>query len=145
VAITAGPWTIKSVSTTTRLRANKAAAQADLTMGDWIALAVERQAAYEDGITVIPPVGQDRRPTSSLSLGDVAAALAAMSAAAGQGLPVSRGAVRDTVRLIQTEVRAARGLPTGRTRQTIGQTATIEAGRTPEGVDSLTPDDSETA
>jgi hypothetical protein len=53
LAITAGPWTIKSVSTATRLRTNKAAAQADLTMGDWIALAVERQAAYEDGVTVI--------------------------------------------------------------------------------------------
>jgi hypothetical protein len=85
----------------------------------------------------------DRRPTSSLCLGDVAAALAAMSAAVGQGLPVSRGAVRNTVRLIQTEVRAARGLPTGRTKQR-------QPGKPPlsklDGLPilwSLTPNDSE--
>lgn len=118
----AAPWTIKAVPVPIREKAVRYARMAGDTVGEWIAQAVETQASKQDGNQVIPPdkPGPTRpiQQPPDIDLGNVAAALQAMSAAATAGLPVSKPAVRDTVALIRAHVRAARGLPAPTPRQT---------------------------
>jgi hypothetical protein len=120
------PWTIKSVPVHIREKAVRYARMDGTTMAEWLAKAVETQAARQDGNQVIPPVKprptQAPAPMAATDLGEVAAALSAMAAAATAGLPVSKTAARDVVNLIRSHVRAGRGLPDRQTRRLAGQT-----------------------
>jgi hypothetical protein len=159
------PWTIKGVDPRIRERGLRYAKIDGTPMGEWLGRAIENHANMQDRNQVLPP-DQPVRPepktdrpgpfaTSAPSLdylGDVAAALQALAAAAGAGLPVSKGAVRDMVRLMQVQARAARGLPDSRTRRSFGQTTAIEhgaadvgpgeAGRTADPVEISQPNES---
>src|SRR3954467_7703423 len=124
----AAPWTIKAVPVPIREKAVRYARMEGVTMAEWLTKAVETQAERQEGNQVIPP-GQPEPvslPSSTVHLGEAAAALQAMATAASAGLPVSKAAVRDTVGLIRDQVRVGRGLPPRQTRRHIGQTMRLK-------------------
>jgi hypothetical protein len=131
----ATPWTIKAVPVQVREKAVRYARMEGVTMADWLAKAVETRANQQDGNLVIPPGKSELEVvTPSVTLGDAAAALHALAAAASAGLPVSKAATRDTVALIRQHIRVGRGLPPRQTRPQIGQTFNLEHdnSKTPE-------------
>lgn len=127
------PWTVKSVPVAVREKAVRYARMDGSTMAEWLTKAVETQAAKQDGTQVIPP--DKLEPTQAngelvgtVALGEAAAALQAMAAAATAGLPISKAATRDVVAAIRSQVRVSRGLPARQTRLKIGQTISSEQG-----------------
>jgi hypothetical protein len=118
----APPWTIKNLALPVRQKALKYAAQDGSQMAEWLEKAIDRQAAHQDGITVLPPGSpgrpepsgsprMPRQPLSNIDIADTADLLQAMASAATAGLPISKAAVRDIVASVRAEYRVARGLP----------------------------------
>lgn len=120
------PWTIKAVPINVREKAVRHARMDGVTVAEWLARAVETQANRRDGNVVIAPRKPEASLESALAAIDqgfkVAAMLQAMAAVQSSGLPVSKAAARDTVRLLRSRVREAGGLPALKSRQTGGQT-----------------------
>jgi len=102
------PWTIKGVSQETRERIMRMARQDGLTVGQWLDRAAERQSARPPA-EVIPPAAQAAEKVQDLAA--VAASLQAFAALAQAGVPVSRGAIKDSVAVVRRHMRAERGLP----------------------------------
>jgi hypothetical protein len=133
MALSFSTWTIKHVAVETRRAANRAAAQDGTVMGQWIAKAVERQAAFQDNIEVIPPESPASparitgQTSSGLQLGTAAELIAAMAQAATSGLPVTKSAVRDVLALVRADIRLARGLAASKPRKPIRHTASQDA------------------
>jgi hypothetical protein len=89
------PWTVKGVDPRIRARALRYAKIDGSPMGEWLGRAIENQANLQDRNQVLPPdrpepePGRPGPPTSAAPsldyLGDVAAALQALAAAADVG------------------------------------------------------------
>ena len=128
------PWTIKAVPVATREKAIRHARMDGVTVGVWLARAVDTQADRQDAIEVIPPGRPDRetgKPEApTVSLADAAAALQALAAAATAGLPVHHAVVTATTTMIRRHMRVRRGLPAGQTQRKIGQTISQGHGNT---------------
>jgi hypothetical protein len=129
----AAPWTIKAVPVAVREKAVRYARMEGVTMAEWLSRAVETQAAKQEANQVYPPGRPEETsfPSPTIELGEAAAVLQAMAAAAASGLPVTKAAVRDTVSLIREQIRVGRGLPARQTKRPIGQTISLEH-ETPE-------------
>jgi hypothetical protein len=103
----AGPWTVKSVPTQTRLAVIAAARKEGITVGQWL----ERRVAewLADGSPT--PVGA-APDASSHSLAELAQAMdAARALADAAGVKVPPALARESLALVRQATRAARGLP----------------------------------
>lgn len=104
----AGPWTIKSVPTKTRLAVIEAARKEGITAGQWL----ERRVAewLADGSPT--PVGAAPGASSPHSLAELAQAMdAARAMADAAGVKVPPALARESLALVRQATRAARGLP----------------------------------
>lgn len=126
------PWTIKSVPVETRQMAVRAAQAQDQTMGEWIAVAVERMANQQATNLVLPPGEQSHapivswEPTSALDLAGIAAAIqATLAAAQAASSEPPKGLAREAATTIRAYLRAARGLPPRKTTQRNRQTTPL--------------------
>lgn len=102
----AGPWTIKSVPTRTRLAVIDAARKEGITVGQWLERRVAEWLADGSPVPVSPPAMPQH------SLADLAEAMnAARALADAAGVKVPPGLARDGLALVRQATRAARGLP----------------------------------
>jgi hypothetical protein len=116
-------WTIKKVPRETKQKALKAANAADQTMGEWMIETVDRVTDPHTANQVIPP-GRPEPPAQpaqpalpEIDLAGMAALLnATLAALAAKEAP--KGLGRDAAITLQRYMRAARGLPPPKRRQT---------------------------
>lgn len=133
-------WTIKSVPVETRKLAVAAATRAGESMGVWIERAVRTQSAIEAGDRILPPLPTSRTSRMPavvpapvvLDMGALAGLADLMQAAEALAeaaeVPVPKATARHALALVTAQLRAARGLPEKRRRQT-----SIENGQTIDG------------
>lgn len=138
-------WTIKSVPVETRKLAVACAAKAGENMAEWLARAVRNQAKLEAGERVIPP----SRPVTNgamvpvpfampVDLGELAELMtAAQAVAEAAGVPIPKATARHALALTTAQLRAARGLPPKRSRQTGAENGQTIAGE-PDGLPTET-------
>jgi hypothetical protein len=129
-------WTIKKVPRETKQKALKAANAADQTMGEWVVEMVDRVTDPHTANQVLPP-GRPEPPAAAqpalpeIDLAGMAALLTAtLTALATPEAP--KGLGRDAAATLRRYMRAARGLPEPKRRQTQaenGQTI-VENGQT---------------
>lgn len=115
----AAPWTIKSMSVEARKLAVACAGKRGQTMASWLETAVRNQAAIEAGDRVTLP--DERRPAPSPrsaglpdtdAMANLAHTMQAVQAVAeAAGLPLPKRVARHAFALLETNLRAARGLP----------------------------------
>jgi len=120
-------WTIKSVPVATRKLAVACAGRADVTMAEWLDRAVRNQANLEAGERVLPPAPRPAAglpavvpgPAVLVDLGGLADLMhAAHEVAEAAGVPMPKVTARHALALATAQLRAARGLPPTRPRQT---------------------------
>lgn len=124
-------WTVKSVSVETRKLAVACAAKQGQTMAEWLARAVRNQANLEAGERVMPPAARRAGvdlvhvpgPALAMDLGELADLMQATQAVAeAAGVPIAKATARHALALVTAQLRAARGLPPKRQRQTSPET-----------------------
>jgi hypothetical protein len=134
-------WTIKSVPIETRKLAVACATKQGDTMAAWLVKAVRNQANLEAGERVLPPANQVNLPAVRLpaltdpavtvDMGELAELMqAAQAVAQAAGVPIPKATARHAIALTTAQLRAARGLPPKRPRQTShenGQTIEVDA------------------
>jgi len=114
----AAPWTIKGMKVSTRKQAIARSTQAGLSVAEYMARLIDRDAREGAADRIIPPMGRRDAPPSAftdlapIDLSHVAATLVAITQASEKsGLPVSKAAVRDATATFRAYTRQARGLP----------------------------------
>jgi len=101
---TAGPWTIKVISTATRNTVTAAARREGLTVGQWL----ERRVTEWEGQGSPMPVSSP----PPVNLGELAQAMEAARALAGDAkVPVPPQLAKDGLNMVRLAIRQARGLP----------------------------------
>lgn len=111
-------WTVRGVPKGYREAAAKAADRRKITVGAFLCAAVDREMRAErEPIDLIPPRGKMADTPGLTRESDIGSAmmtigaLKAMAEAQAAGLPVSKAAARDAVRVVRAQVRIAGGLP----------------------------------
>lgn len=111
------PWTIKGMPIATRELVIRCARQDGVSVAAWMARAAENEA-HRVGAVPMPT-----RTTTPLDLMGVAALLQAVAQVQMAGIPVTRGAVRETLAVVRRHMRETQGKPVGRIGQTIALSA----------------------